>query len=928
MQPEQQRILGYFIEEAKEHLATIENALLNLQTVVDDEELMSEVFRAAHSVKGGAAMLGIHSMQHIAHRLEDYFKVMRENPVKVDQQLESLFFKSFDALNTLTEELEHTLTLSDDRAHQIIHELEPVFLELQTHLGQLVGIEIVSDPMPTLEMSTVQASQEAVVLTEATTAGADIDWLGLFTEEETVAPAAETAQTAASDSFWDDLLQEPTSETPTQPAELVSQASALESIFSAAVPAAPVEKVAEPSVAESVVETAPEALPMPTMVNMPPAPVAPPVAAPAARRSAGVQNMKVAVKQLDTLSNLIGELVVNRNSLEDNQDRLRQFLANLLLQVQQLNELGQRMQDLYERSLLEGSLVAARAASGRGGSNIGGGASGGDRHASGFSFDALEMDSFTGFHSLTQEMIERIVRVREAASDIEFVADANEQVTRMFRQVTTQVQEGLNKARMVPFSQIAERLPRAVRDISLKCGKQTKLELEGQDTLIDKGILERIYDPLTHLVNNAIYHGIEAPAVRQQHGKQSEGTIRIRAFYQGNQTVISIADDGGGIDVERVKAKAIERRLITPEEASQMSRQDAYNLLFQSGFSTNDIADDLAGRGVGMDVVRSSIADIRGVINTDSALQKGTTFTIRLPLTLSITKALCCINAGQNVAFPMDGVEDMMDLSKEQILHREDGKTYITWRDRQVVCKQLSSLLPFNRVLKRSSRYQSVQSPDQISVVMLRSGDDVVAVQIDEVVGEQEIVIKQLAGPVPKPLGIAGVTVQGDGRIMPIADVLEIVELSLDRMEAGSKMWTNMPDLSAEVQTEPMVLIVDDSITVRELLSMTFSKAGYRVEQARDGQEAWEKLRSGLPCELVFCDVEMPRMDGLELLSRIQQDPDLQDLPVAMLTSRGASKHKKMATDLGAKGYFTKPYLEEVLLDAAQRMLNGEVLVK
>jgi chemosensory pili system protein ChpA (sensor histidine kinase/response regulator) len=934
MQPEQQRILGYFIEEAKEHLATIENALLNLQTVVDDAELMSEVFRAAHSVKGGAAMLGIHSMQHIAHRLEDYFKILRENPIKVDQQLESLFFKGFDALNTLTEELEHTLTLSDDRAHQTIQELEPVFLELQTHLGQLTGIEIVGEPMPTIEMSTVHSLQEEVVLTEATTAEADIDWLGLFTEEETAVPAAETAKTAASDSFWDDLLQEPTPAevTPAQAAEreLISQASSLEALLSAATPAAPVEKTPEPAAAETVVEPVAEAMPMPTMVNMPPAPVAPPIAAPAAaRRGAGVQNMKVAVKQLDTLSNLIGELVVNRNSLEDNQDRLRQFLANLLLQVQQLNELGQRMQDLYERSLLEGSLIAARAASGRGSTgNGGGGVVSPDRHASGFSFDALEMDSFTGFHSLSQEMIERIVRVREAASDIEFVVDANEQVTRMFRQVTTQVQEGLNKARMVPFSQIAERLPRAVRDISLKCGKQTKLELEGQDTLIDKGILERIYDPLTHLVNNAIYHGIETPAIRQQYGKQSEGTIRIRAFYQGNQTVISISDDGGGIDVERVKAKAIERRLITPEEAAQMSRQDAYSLLFQSGFSTNDVTDDLAGRGVGMDVVRSSIADIRGVISTDSALQKGTTFTIRLPLTLSITKALCCINAGQNIAFPMDGVEDMMDLSKEQLLHREDGKTYINWRDHHVVCKQLSSLLPFNRLLKRSSRYQSVQSPDQISVVLLRSGDDVVAVQIDEVVGEQEIVIKQLSGPVPKPLGIAGVTVQGDGRIMPIADVLEIVELSLDRMEVGRQLWTNMPDPFAEAQTEPMVLIVDDSITVRELLSMTFSKAGYRVEQARDGQEAWEKLRSGLPCELVFCDVEMPRMDGLELLSRIQQDPDLQDLPVAMLTSRGASKHKKMATDLGAKGYFTKPYLEEVLLDAAQRMLNGEVLVK
>jgi chemosensory pili system protein ChpA (sensor histidine kinase/response regulator) len=200
---------------------------------------------------------------------------------------------------------------------------------------------------------------------------------------------------------------------------------------------------------------------------------------------------------------------------------------------------------------------------------------------------------------------------------------------------------------------------------------------------------------------------------------------------------------------------------------------------------------------------------------------------------------------------------------------------------------------------------------------------------VDEVLGEQEIVIKQLGGPVPKPLGISGVTVQGDGRVMSIADVLELVELSLDRLEVNHQFWQTVAEPSfSDLQSEPMVLIVDDSITVRELLSMTFSKAGYRVEQARDGLEAWEKLRSGLPCDLIFCDVEMPRMDGLELLSRLQQDADLQDLPIAMLTSRGASKHKKMAVDLGAKGYFTKPYLEEVLLDAAQRMINGEVLLK
>jgi CheY-like chemotaxis protein len=359
-----------------------------------------------------------------------------------------------------------------------------------------------------------------------------------------------------------------------------------------------------------------------------------------------------------------------------------------------------------------------------------------------------------------------------------------------------------------------------------------------------------------------------------------------------------------------------------------MSKQEAYSLLFQSGFSTNDQTDQLAGRGVGMDVVRSYISELRGVINTDSTPNLGTTFTIRLPLTLSITKALCCVHQNYNIAFPIDGVEDVIDLAPEQLIKGEGDQPFVMWRERRLPCKPLVQLLSYNRTLKRSSSYLS-PTGDKVSVIILRSGDDFIGLQVDEVLGEQEIVIKQLAGPVPKPLGISGVTVQGDGLVMPIADVLELVELSLDRLEVNHQFWKSLAETPlSEVQSEPMVLIVDDSITVRELLSMTFSKAGYRVEQARDGLEAWEKLRSGLPCDLIFCDVEMPRMDGLELLSRLQQDPDLQDLPIAMLTSRGASKHKKMAANLGAKGYFTKPYLEEVLLDAAQRMINGEVLVK
>ncbi len=653
------------------------------------------------------------------------------------------------------------------------------------------------------------------------------------------------------------------------------------------------------------------------------------------RRGGGAvreQNMRVSVSHLDTLSNLVGELVVSRNTLERDQERLRQFLDNLLFQVQQLNDVGQRMRDLYERSLLESSLVSNRRAHSSATQSstkpveLEG-------HATGEIFDALEMDRFTEFHTLSQEMIELIVRVRESSSDIGYTVESSDQVTRQFRQITTQLQEGLNTARMVSFSQAADRLPRAVRDISLKCGKEARLVVEGQDTLIDKMIVEHLYDPLTHLVNNAITHGIETPEARKQAGKSPEGSITVRAFYQGNQTVIYVADDGGGINTAFVKEKAVQKNLISQDEAKELSDLETYELLFHPGFSTRDQADDFAGRGVGMDVVRTSLAEIRGSVTVDSEMGKGTSFTIRLPLTLSISKALSCVSNQARIAFPMDGVEDMLDVPRDRIVKNDQDQDCVRWRDTLLSFQPVTELLKFNRTLGRGRVYGGSQDDDVLSIIVLRSANTYIAVQVDQVIGEQEIVIKQLEGPVPKPLGIAGATVLGDGRVMPIADVLELIDIAMGRVRRDSASMTWAKDAAkaieeAPVKNDPTVLIVDDSITVRELLSMSFNKVGYRVEQARDGQEAWDKLRSGLPCDLVFCDIEMPRMDGLELLSRMQKDNYLKSIPIAMLTSRGADRHRQMAVDLGASGYFTKPYLEEALLDAAQRMMNGETLAK
>jgi chemosensory pili system protein ChpA (sensor histidine kinase/response regulator) len=637
------------------------------------------------------------------------------------------------------------------------------------------------------------------------------------------------------------------------------------------------------------------------------------------------ETMKVPVKQLDDMSNLVGELVVNRNTLEQDHERLRQSLDNLLIQVQQLSDVGARMQELYERSLLEASLLASRKTKEipvpMSDSNL-------DR-----GFSELEMDRFTPFHTLSQEMIELIVRVRESASDIDFVTEETERVARQFRQVTTQLQEGLTRARMVPFSQTIDRLRRGVRDNAIKYGKQVELVIEGGDTLIDKMILDHLTDPLTHMLNNAIAHGIETPDIREAAGKLPVGIITIRAFHQGNQTVISVGDDGAGIDTERIKTKAVNLGMVTPEQAKTISRLEIYDLLFHAGFSTKDEADEISGRGVGMDVVRSEISEIRGTVNTDSTLGKGTTFTIRLPLTLSICKALCCVSDKARIAFPMDGVEDTLDISSKNVQNSADGQSFISWRDTVLPFRPLKELLTFNRQLSRGSVYGGNRDDDMISVVVVRSGNTLLGLQIDQVLSEQEIVIKQFEGPAPKPIGVAGATVLGDGRIMPIADVLELIDIFQGRMSkhSGSTPWQqsappSVPETPAE-KIDPTVLIVDDSITVRELLSLTFNKAGYRVEQARDGQEAWDKLRSGLPCDIVFCDIEMPRCDGLELLSRIQKDSNLNHLPIAMLTSRGADKHRQMAIQLGASGYFTKPYLEEALLEAAVRMLKGEKLV-
>lgn len=980
---QQQRHIHSFILEATDHLTTLHRVIPEF--IRDDSQPASleDAYRAAHSIKGVAAMLGLQSLQTAAHYLEESCNRLLARRLASSPTLSAYLQETLAALQAGVDNLQASPETGYEQSTMAMSQLESLFQGFELHLKTApksseplghddldipdastldvtAGNDSMNELANFLESSPWDLPEELtaeVLLPETSPVEPDLQTLapeemdeldeleGLLSDSSAVEAAAFAEEPQMDFSELDGLLGEFDDLEPVTTSTTVTAAthdfSELEGLLEE-MPAASVQpeptSVEQPVVTQDFSEL--EGL-LGEVERMTGVPASGGNSArrrteshggrAATQRPRGMeQTMRVPIKQLDNLNNLVGELVVNRNSLEQDQDRLRQFLDNLLYQVQHINDAGQRMRDVYERSALEMSLVNSRR--GAGFSQVGLGVPGitmaESGSISGLGLDALELDRFSDFHLLAQDILEFIVRIREASSDIEFVVDEMEQISRMFRQSTSQIQESLTRSRMIPFSQISDRLPRAVRDIALKSGKQAELMVEGGETLIDKMILEQLYDPMTHLVNNAIAHGIESPEIRQASGKPITGQIMLRVYHQGNQTVISIADDGAGIDPIRVKAKAIQKGLITPAIAERMSEVETYDLLFHAGFSTRDQADDFAGRGVGMDVVRTSLNEIRGDIITDSQLGKGTTFTIRLPLTLSISKALCCVNNQSRIAFPMDGVEDVLDIPESQIQINREGQPCVQWRDSLLPFRVLNELLRFNRQIGRSKIYSN-KDEDIVSIVVLRSGSNILALQVDQVLGEQEIVIKQLEGPAPKPFGITGATIQGDGQVMAIADILELIELGMGRIRRDVRfLWEQNLEAPIPIEkNEPTVLIVDDSITVRELLSMTFNKLNYRVEQARDGQEAWDKLRAGLPCDLIFCDIEMPRMDGLELLSRLRKEDSLSHLPIAMLTSRGAERHRELAAQLGATAYFTKPYLEEALMEAAQKMLRGEVLL-
>ncbi|MGB3614770.1 MAG: hybrid sensor histidine kinase/response regulator, partial [Elainellaceae cyanobacterium] len=667
--------------------------------------------------------------------------------------------------------------------------------------------------------------------------------------------------------------------------------------------------------------------------------------------------VRIPVRQLKQINNLFSELTIERNGLELYLKRLRVLLGTLRQRIKTLDQTNVNLRSAYDRvttraELEQGSLGMSPQPP-RSSAIAGSSRQLSASHALTESFDALELDQYGDMHLMSQEVMETIVQIQEVATDLELSMDDTDHTFRGLNKTAKQLQTKMTQLQMRPLSDILERFPRALRQMSLEHGKSAELKVYGGNLLIDRNILEALNEPLLHLLRNAFDHGIEDPGTRQASEKPAQGTIEIRASHRNSRTIVSIHDDGKGIDLEKIRARARQMGLDDMLLAAA-SEDELISLIFEPGFSTSSQVTDLSGRGVGMDVVRDGIKQLQGEISVDTQLNQGTTFTLSLPFTLSITRVLLVESTDMLLAFPTDVIEEMTAVSPEQILKGVGGEV-LEWEEQVVQFVRLHQWLRFNcpRSLESPEAAPSIK---ESTVLMVTHNDQVVGLQVGRCWGEQEVAIRYVEGSLPMPPGFSSCTILGDGRVVPMVNVSELLRWIIsderDRNASAQVEQSSPTEQPTAVNLlpgyesptapshqsgpllptpstshKPAVLIVDDSINVRRFLALTLEKAGYRVEQAKDGQDAVDKLTGGLAVQAVLCDIEMPRLDGYGVLARVKSNPSLAQIPIAMLTSRSGDKHRKLAMSLGAAAYFSKPYNEQVLLQSLRQMVELAVAI-
>ena len=610
------------------------------------------------------------------------------------------------------------------------------------------------------------------------------------------------------------------------------------------------------------------------------------------------RTLRVGMERMDELVNLTGEVIIASSAFDGGMEALTGAVNELELARERLRDIARDMEVGFEVKALDRlGRASARAA--------GGGAA-----AAFEEFDALELDRYSQLNLIIRTLNESVIDVGAIATHLAGAySDLEGQLNRQ-RVLLSELQDKMMRVRMTPMAVITNRLRRTVREVAGRLNKQVRLVIEGAEIELDRSVWEKLTDPLMHLLRNAVDHGIEPPALRSDLKKPETGTVRLSAAQEGSQVVIRVADDGAGLNYPAIREAVAAAGLSDRPEI--LTDAELADFIFYPGFSSRGKVSEISGRGVGMDVVRENIDGLRGDIRVNTWKSAGSRFTIRIPLTLAAVRALLFSVRDRTYAVALNEIQEIMRLDPGSMA-RGDRESDVVRIEGEIL-----PLFDMAEVLRTPLDVQEPSSVRERPLVLVAAvGERRAALAIDALVGQREIVVKSTGTHLRQVRGISGVTIMGDGSVVPI--------LSLDPL-----LWADAapaesvpPGDEAPSGRRPFeILVVDDSVSIRQVISRLLSDQGWRVETARDGIDALEQLRDRTP-DLILLDIEMPRMNGYELLNAINAQPDLRKIPVVMLTSRTAEKHRERAMELGAQGYVTKPYNDDDLVELVLQLLTG-----
>jgi chemosensory pili system protein ChpA (sensor histidine kinase/response regulator) len=663
------------------------------------------------------------------------------------------------------------------------------------------------------------------------------------------------------------------------------------------------------------------------------APAAPANASPGGPGKSGehgtqAKSVRISLARLDDMMNSVGELVINRTRLIGRMAELKKLVEVLGISRKRLSDKVTEFQEKYEFTRLGIGNSDGRPGGPR---KTAGFVPGAEQPASGggwLDFSDLEMDRYDDFNILSRSLTEISADISEVLSQLGgFVGRVGGDIDE-FTKLGHHLQDEITEARMVPIGNLYTRLSRTARDAAKVCGKSVDLELVGEDTRLDNNIVQQITDPLIHLVRNAIAHGIEDTQARERAGKSARGKVTVRAFHRGNHVFIEVQDDGSGLDYERIRQTGVGAGLVSAAEAGHLTENELRAFLFHPGFTTAESKTEVAGRGVGLDVVRNNVHSLNGEIEIHSETGKGTCFGVKVPLTLIISQALFVRSGTTVLAMPLAVVEEIRRLRPAEI---EDVGGKLLTKVRGVVTEvvRLDSALGLPPI-EPTNGY--------MNMVIVRAAGRQVGVVVEEVLGKDEVVIKNLGQYLRRVKLFPGATISTDGSLILLVDVNRLAGTSAAEVDvvvpsanaarifgpgALAVASGSIPAAAVdEPAAEKVVVIADDSISVRKFVGRILEKAGYSVKLASDGLEAAE-LIAQVGCHLVITDIEMPRMNGYELMAHLRQDPLTRRIPVLVVTSRAGAKHRERAMKEGAASFLTKPVQEEQLLTVVEELMNS-----